>query len=133
MLEFGDHGSDFVQGAALRQPPGQFHIALLERPREAAHSISMLLNILALGLVEDVPGVGPGVAEWLDEGEEALQSVLKKDVTLPERIVGINKQSQPPHLRTCDSLNLCGAIMGSHVFLTLNCCNALRTFHLKLF
>ena len=93
VLEFGDHGSHFVEGASLRQPAGQFHIALLERPSEAAHSISVLLNILALGLVQDVPCIGAGVAEGLDQGEEALQGVLKKDVTLPQSIVGIHEQS----------------------------------------
>lgn len=71
----------------------------------------MLLNILALGFVEDVPGIGAGVAEGLDQGEESLQRVLKKDVTLPKRIVRINEQSQPPHVRTCDWLDFCGAVI----------------------
>jgi hypothetical protein len=60
----------------------------------------MLLNILALGFVEDVPRIGARVAEGLDQGEESLQRVFEKDVTFPERIVGINEQSQPPHVRT---------------------------------
>src|SRR4029077_14950415 len=93
VLELGHHRSDFRERASLCQPAGEFHIALLEGPSKAAHTISMLLNILALGLIQDMPCVGAGVTERLDQGEEPFQGVLKKDVTLPQGIIRIHEQS----------------------------------------
>jgi len=63
MLELGDHGSHFLEGASLCEPAGKLHIALLERAREAPHAISMLLNIVAFGFIQDMPRISAGVAE----------------------------------------------------------------------
>ena len=93
MLELGHHRSHFFEGASLGQSAGKFHVALLERPSEAAYAISMLLNIVPLGLIQDMPCVGAGVTEGLDQREKAFQGVLEKDVALPKSIVRIDEQS----------------------------------------
>src|SRR6266702_2046099 len=66
---------------------------LVKRTSEAAYAISMLLNIVPLGLIQDMPCVGAGVTEGLDQREKAFQGVLEKDVALPKSIVRIDEQS----------------------------------------
>src|SRR5690242_5929239 len=93
VLELGDHRSYFLQSASLGQPAGKLHVTLLQRAREAAHAVAMLLNVVTLGLVQDVPRVGPGISEGLHQREKSLQGVFKENIALPERVVRVDEQS----------------------------------------
>src|SRR5437879_13276353 len=84
MLELRDHRGHLLERAPLREPPGKLHITLLERASEASHAISMLLNIVPLGLVQDMPRVGAGIAEGLAQGNNTLQRVIKANIAFPK-------------------------------------------------
>jgi hypothetical protein len=111
MFEFGNHGSHFLEGASLCQPARKFHVALFERPGEAAYAVSVLLNVVPLGLIQNMPRIGARITERLDQREKTFQGMLKKDVALPKSIVRVDEQSQPPHARTCASRKLCRGII----------------------
>jgi len=67
LLEVGDHVGNFLEGALLRQSPGELQVALPKRTGKAAHAISVLLDILPFGLIQDVPRIGASVTEGLDQ------------------------------------------------------------------
>src|SRR5579872_2527809 len=97
VFEFGDHRSNLFQRALLGQTAGELHVALLERTSKTAQPVAVLLNIVPLGFVQDVPRIGPGIAERLNQREKTLQGMLEKDVALPEGVIRVDEQSQAPH------------------------------------
>ena len=86
-LEIHDARMNLCEHFALGQVLRKFDVGLFERAAEAAHSITILADVFALGFVEDVADIGAREAAGLDESNEVFDQVLEEDVVLPERVI----------------------------------------------
>ena len=71
---------------------GQLHVRFFQRASEAAHTIAILANILALGFVKNVTDVLPCVADRLHQRNEILDQLLEENIVFPERVVGVDEK-----------------------------------------
>src|SRR5260370_4880520 len=75
----------------------QLSVRLFQRAPKAAHSITVLPDILAFRFIQDVADVREGVAVRLDYADKTLDQLLEEYVVFPERVVRINQQGMAPH------------------------------------
>src|SRR5258706_13583876 len=89
-------------GRAFGAMPREFHVRVFQRTAEAAHAVTVLANIAALGFVQDVARVIPRIAEGLQQRQEFFNGLLEEDIIFPKRVVGIDQDrfswhdSDPP-------------------------------------
>src|ERR1700675_3830951 len=76
---------------AFSAMPGEFHVGVFQRTAKAAHTITVLANIAALGFVQDVPRIISRIAERLEQRQKFFNGLLEEDIILPKRIVGIDQ------------------------------------------
>jgi len=88
---------NFGQGFTFCHLIGKFQVRFFERTAEAAHAVTVLANVFAFGLVEDVTDVGASVAARLGEGDEVFDQFFEEDVVLPEGVVGVDHQGVASH------------------------------------
>ena len=75
---------------AFRHLVRKLYVSLFERAPKAAHSISVLADILALRFIQDVANVSAGIAVRFDDADEILDQLLEKYVVFPERVIRVN-------------------------------------------
>jgi hypothetical protein len=96
-FEFDNAVVNFGEGFAGGRLVGEFQIGFFKGFAEAADSVAVLANVLALGFVENVADVGARVAARLDEGDEVFDELFEEDIVLPERVVGVDHQGVASH------------------------------------
>src|ERR1700730_4956727 len=88
---------DIVDDFAARHAARELYIGILKRTAEAAHTVPVLSNIAALGLVQDVADVFSRVAQMLELGNEMADRLLEVDVVFPKRVIGIDQYCMSRH------------------------------------
>lgn len=88
---------NFRELLALGLMLGELHIRFFKRTAEATDAITVLANVFALCLVEDVANVSAREAVRLDEGNEVFDQVFEEDVVFPKGIVGVNQKRIAAH------------------------------------
>src|SRR3984957_18861622 len=96
-FQFYRHPFDLLHDFAPRRIPGQLQVCIFERTPKAAHSITVLADVAALGFIEDVAYVFARIAKMFELGNEVLDGLLEKNVVFPERVVRINQKRVSRH------------------------------------
>src|SRR6267154_472123 len=98
------------QRFAFRHLIRKLNVGLLQRASEAAHSITELADILALGFIEDVANVRAGVTVRFDDTDEILDQLFEEYVVFPQRVVRINQQCVASHRELSASVTPLGSL-----------------------
>jgi hypothetical protein len=96
-FEFDDALMDQRKRFPLRHLVRKLQVRLFEGAAKAAHAIAVLANILALGLVQNVPNIGAGVAGGLYYANKIFDQLLEENIVFPERVVGVDQQCVASH------------------------------------
>src|SRR5256886_4599671 len=96
-LQINDAAMNPRQRLAFRHLVRKLYVSLFERAPKAAHSISVLADILALRFIQDVANVSAGIAVRFDDADEILDQLLEKYVVFPQRVIRVNQQCMASH------------------------------------
>ena len=96
-LQFYRHPFDLLHDFAPCRIPGQLQVCVFERTPKAAHSVTVLADIAALGFIEDVAYVFARIAKMFELGNEVLDGLLEKNIVFPERVVRVNQERVSRH------------------------------------
>src|SRR5579862_1786258 len=96
-LQFHRHPFDLLYDFAPSGIPSQLQICIFKRTPEAAHSVTMLADIAAFSLIEDVANVFARIAKMFELGDEVLDGLLKENIVFPERVIRVNQQRVSCH------------------------------------
>ena len=77
-------------------PASLRYVSSRERAK-AAHAVSVLSDVAALGFVQDVANVLAGVAQVFELGDEILDGLLEEDIIFPERVIGVDEKGVACH------------------------------------
>ena len=96
-LEFRSHSFDFLNQLALRGVPCKFQICFFQRAAKTSNTVTVLADIAAFGLVQDVADIFASVAEMLELRNKVVDGFFKKNVVFPKGVVRIDEYRVPCH------------------------------------
>src|ERR1700728_613477 len=98
-FQFRCHSLDLFNKLALRRVTGKFQVSLFQRASEAAHAVTVLADIAALGLVQDVADIFARITKMFELGNEVVDGLLKENIVFPEGVVRVDQYCVPGHAR----------------------------------
>jgi hypothetical protein len=100
-VEFFGHFVDFLNDFLAGHAAGEFEISVFEGAAETADTVTVLLDIAALGFVQNVAAVFGCVGKMREAVEEAADGLLEENIIFPERIIGIDENGLTGHGFLC--------------------------------